>query len=585
MSRSIILYILTGFLFSSFLNAQTFTRITTGDIVNNQGQTFGHSWGDYNNDGWLDLIANNLVFGQNNFFYRNNGDGTFTRIDTLVISENGPSTSTTWGDYNNDGHCDLFSANGGTAGNARNNLYLNNGNGSFTKIIEGTLVNSTNSFTAASWVDFNHDGRLDLFVGSGSSNPNAVYNNDGNNQFTRIALPDQGRTWGVSWADYDDDGDPDFYCANWAFVNYLYQNEDGEFFTRITSSPVLNGPAERSVGASWGDYDNDLDFDLFVANSGARNRLYRNTGSGNFTEITSGPVVTDFENSEGSCWADYDNDGDLDLFVAGGGNVAVGLNSIYNNDGTGNFTKVTGEDLVTRSGRYEGLTCVDYDNDGDLDVFLSNWANQNNILYRNNGNSNNWSNITCVGTRANRSGIGVKVYVKATVNGNSYWQLRQITAHTGHVAQGSLRAHFGLGGATSIDSLRVVWPSFNVDVFENVPVNEFITVTENTGITSLLDRELQIPTSIKLDQNYPNPFNPSTTITFSISKTSAVVLTIYDSTGQEIRQLRNSTFAPGEYSVVWDGKNAQGKLVGSGMYIYKLRAGSEIQSRKMMLVK
>ena len=581
--KSFLMYFLLALLTAG--NTQTFTRVTSGEIVSNQGSTFGHSWGDYNNDGWLDVIANNLVFGQNNFFYKNNGDGTFTRIDTLVITENGPSTSTTWGDYNNDGHCDLFSANGGTAGNVSNHLYLNNGNGSFTKITEGSLVTNTNAFTATSWADFDNDGRLDLFVGSGTSTPNALYGNRGNNEFVQMNLPDQGRTWGVSWADYDDDGDLDFYCANWASVNYLYRNEFGESFTRITNSPVLNGGNERSVGASWGDFDNDLDLDLYVANSGARNRLFRNNGGGDFSEITSGAPVTDFENSEGSCWADYDNDGDLDLLVAGGGNVAVGLNSVYENNGSGGFTKVTGEDLVTRQGRYEGLTCVDYDNDGDLDVFLSNWANQNNMLYRNNGNGNSWTNIISIGTRSNWSGIGAKVYVKAAINGQSRWQMRQIAAHTGHVSQGSLRAHFGLGDATIIDSLRIVWPSRNIDIFTNVPVNEFITVTENTGITSLLDEKLRIPTSIALEQNYPNPFNPPTTITFHLSSAAETSLIVYDSSGQEIRNLKNDHLSAGKYAVIWDGKNAAGSPVSSGVYIYKLTAGKEVQSRKMVFLK
>ena len=328
-------YGVAGLLASSLVfavQAQTFTQVTTGAIVSDGGHSFGHSWGDFNGDEYLDLVVNNIVPGEDNFFYQNNGDGTFARIP--LVAAPGPSTSSTWGDYNNDGLADLFIANGGTGGSATNFLFDNSGSGLFAAVTHGDPVNTTASFTASSWVDVDNDGYLDLFVGR-SGAANLLYRNQHDGTFAATTLPDGGGTWGVSFADYDNDGDMDFYAANWGRANYFYRNDNGTF-ARLNGP--ITGSSERSVSASWGDMDNDGDLDLFVSNVGARNWLYRNDGGGTMTAITTGPVVTPVANSESSCWGDIDNDGDLDLLVSGGGNVSVGRNHVYLNDGSGQFT-------------------------------------------------------------------------------------------------------------------------------------------------------------------------------------------------------------------------------------------------------
>ena len=245
-----------------------------------------------------------------------------------------------------------------------------------------------------------------------------------------------------------------------------------DIFTAITTGPVVTSGG-GSAGSSWGDYDNDGDLDLFVANSG-NNFLYTNNGGGSFTAITTGPVVTDGGISFSGSWGDYDNDGDLDLFVANSGN-----NFLYANNGDGSFTAITTGVVVTSGGTSFGSSWGDYDNDGDLDLFVANF-NQNNFLYANNGNANNWINLRLLGTHSNVSALGAKVHIKATLSGVEMWQLSEISGQTGggYGGQNSLNAEFGLGDATIVDSIRIEWPRGIVWDTTNVAVNQFMTTTE-----------------------------------------------------------------------------------------------------------
>ncbi|UCE02241.1 MAG: VCBS repeat-containing protein [Candidatus Latescibacterota bacterium] len=463
-----------------------FQRVTTGDIVGDGGWSFGHAWGDANGDGCLDLIVCSIVAGQLNLFYRSNCDGTFDKVTGALPVEMGPSTSATWGDFDNDGDADLFVANGGTGGAARNSLYRNGGAGSFTKLTASAPVTQELSSTATSWVDVDRDGRLDLFVGR-SGGSNELFLNAGGGTFTRIALPDQGETWGVAWADYDNDGDPDCFAANWGRANDLYRNDDG-ILVRVFSEPIVQG-SHNSVSGSWGDYDNDGDLDLFVANSGARDRLFRNEG-GSFHEVLEGAIVERIANSESSCWADFDHDGDLDLVVSGGGNVSLGYISLYENRGDSTFDQITTGELVQTRGRFEGASCVDYDNDGDLDLFFSNYAGLDNVLFRNDGSAGRWVSIGLEGTTSNRSALGARLHLKATIAGVPRWQVREVSAQAGHVAQGDPRVHFGLGDAAVVDTLRIVWPSGGVDVVTDLQVDRFHRIVEGLGPTPVGVREL-----------------------------------------------------------------------------------------------
>ena len=247
--------------------------------------------------------------------------------------------------------------------------------------------------------------------------------------------------------------------------------------------------------------------------------------------------------------------------------------------------------ITTNTRSSNSCALADYDNDGDLDFYVANSSTssgspQNNDLYQNNqGNENNWISLTCIGTTSNRSAVGAKVRIKASIFGQSYWQLRVVSGSpTGDRAQNDQRVHFGLGDATIIDSVIIDWPSGIQDVFSSINVNQIITVTENDGVTGIEDK-FNIPSNLTLNQNYPNPFNPSTTISYALPKLSSVTIKIYNMLGEEIAILVNNIKPAGEHSVIWDGKDHSGQQIPSGLYVYKINAGSTSSSKKMIFLK
>jgi hypothetical protein len=228
-----------------------------------------------------------------------------------------------------------------------------------------------------------------------------------------------------------------------------------------------------SQGCSWGDYDNDGNLDLVVCNVGAKNFLYHNNGNGSFTKITNSAISTVIANSSGSAWADYDNDGYLDLFIA----VRGGPNLLFHNSGDGTFTQVTGVNPGNLGSSWIGGAWGDFNNDGFPDLFIGDQSGYN-FLYLNNGNTNNWITIHCLGRVSNRAAIGAKVRIKATIGGKTMWQLREVSGGGGLACQNDLRAQFGLGDATNVDVVRIEWPPGMVQEFSNVAAKQFLTVKE-----------------------------------------------------------------------------------------------------------
>ncbi len=502
------------------LNAQSFTKLTTGAIVNDIATSRGSAWADYDNDGDVDLFRANSN-GENNVLYRNNGDGTFTKINNIIIvQDDGTSLGCSWGDYDNDGNLDLFVAN---ANNESNVLYRNNGNGTFTKVSTGAIVNDGGDSKGCAWGDYDNDGNLDLFVANKDQN-SFLYHNNGNGTFTKITdgdiVSNVGDSEGCSWGDFDNDGDLDLFVANISDQNnFLYQNNGNGTFKKITAGPIVTDGGQ-SRGGSWGDYDNDGDLDLYVTNKNQRNFLYRNDGPPNytFTKITSDVIVAEIAQSQGSIWDDFDNDGDLDLFVA---NDANQNDFLFRNNGDATFTKIT-SGAVVQDTTQGGISSVsgDYDNDGDLDLFVANSARKNS-LFSNNGNSNSWINIRCVGTISNTSAIGAKVGVKATINGKPFWQIRDVSGQTGYLSQNSLNAEFGLGNATIIDSVKIEWPSRITQFLTNEGVNQFLTVMEPQFPTAKTEGATDVTATSAMLNGTVNPNGLSTTVIFEFGTTTS----------------------------------------------------------------
>jgi hypothetical protein len=476
---------------AGFSQSITFTKITTGAIVTDKGYSYGGTWGDYNNDGFLDLfVFNEAGSATFPFLYSNNGNGAFTKITSgPPVSLPADSPAACWGDYDNDGNLDLF-----VATHSVNLLYHNNGDGAFSRITTGPVVTDSSYHMGAAWGDYNNDGFLDLFVTvfvNAANSHNLLYRNNGDGTFTKITngspVTDIGSSLGCIWGDYDNDGHVDlFVCGgrgpgNGLQPNRLYHNNGDGTFTRILTGSIATDGG-YSGPCAWGDYDNDGFPDLFVGNTGGvTNFLYHNNGDGTFTRITNGVVGTAVATSFGCAWGDYDNDGYLDLFVANYGNLYngnAGTNFLYHNNGDGTFTQITTGSPVTDPSFSIGCSWVDYDNDGFLDLFVAQANALGNYLYHNDGNSNAWLEVKLVGTVSNRSAIGAKVRVHATIGGKTFWQLREINTGSGWGNNNPLVAQFGLGDATNADIVRIEWPSGLVQEFQNVAAKQILTYTE-----------------------------------------------------------------------------------------------------------
>jgi hypothetical protein len=458
----------------------------------------GVAWADYDNDGYPDFyVANGTMgFKQANFLYHNNGDGTFTRVVSGPAAEDlYVSNGCSWGDFDNDGDLDLYVATTVASYDdpvINNCLYENNGDGTFTKNSSaGPAVDDREYSCAAGWGDYNNDGFVDLFIKNGlyPKQPNSLYSNNGNGTFTDITgipLVSEDNATLVSrfaWGDYDNDGDLDIAIAVTDGLNSaVWRNDGSNVFTKL-----LNGSGGSIIEGAyasapcWGDYDNDGDLDLFMSNYGKSapqpNFLYRYDGNDTFTKITDGPLVNDEIASLGCAWGDIDNDGDLDMFV---GNDLGTKNILYMNNGDGTFERDTTSVVSDYSFTY-GSAFADYNKDGFIDLFIAREAE--NILFENNepnnGNTNHWIDIQCAGMTSNKAGIGAKVRVRTTVNSQVVWQMREICAQNGYSGHDDLRAHFGLGDARIIEELKVDWPSGISQTYSGVTVDQFLSITES----------------------------------------------------------------------------------------------------------
>jgi hypothetical protein len=481
---------------SSLAQSATFTSVTDGDLVNDAGIFTGCAWGDFNNDGQPDVFVCN--YGNIDSLYLNNSGGTFSRVAQSDLSADTQAhLCATAADYDDDGKLDLAVAAGGFADTAEGiRLYHNNGDGTFQPITGGALGGQSGFFWAATWVDYDNDGFLDLFV-TNEGDPksgggrNLLLHGHGDGTFDRVAAgaiaTDVTASRCALWADYDNDGFVDLVVINAKpSHNFLYHNNGDGTFTKILTNAIATDtwPAGALHGA-WGDYDNDGLPDLFVTDlSGQANRLYHNDGQGVFTTVPSAPMISPTlpkgAYANGASWGDYDNDGFLDLFV-----TFVGApNALFHNQGDGTFVQVLDGDPVQDGGPgifADSCAWVDYDGDGFLDLFVTrNTQGQSpigNLLYHNNGNANHWLEVNLLGTVSNRFALGAKVRVQTTVSGKILRQVREISTGGGWNVM-PLGAHFGLGDATNIDLIRIEWPSGTVQELQNQTPNALLSITE-----------------------------------------------------------------------------------------------------------
>lgn len=407
-----------------------------------------------------------------------------------------------WVDYDNDADLDFFLTD---IRNKKNQLFQNKGNG-FLQLdsLSPLSKEGGNSFGAA-WADIDNDHDLDAYVYNVFGQKNYLYKNNGDGTFTKqkenLACINEVNSFSSSFCDFDNDGDQDLLVLNtelWNVANSIKKNilyiNDGKGDFR-PSGIDLTSPNRDSRGCAWGDYDNDGWMDLFIANFGTKNMLFRNTSTGRFERVLTTEITKGTFDSNAAEWADIDNDGDLDLYVVN----AKQANVLYMNNGDGSFSILPSSPILENLNISGGVNWGDVNNDGFLDLFGNAVDKGVNSLYMNMGSGNNRINIKLRGNESNTFGIGARVKIKAEINGETVWQERQVATRTGKPQVNVFDVHFGLGDAQIVDSMIVFWPSGVVQEFNKLKVNKYITVEEARGYYIISVERLEKTKETKLN--------------------------------------------------------------------------------------
>lgn len=494
---------------------------------------------DYDADGWVDLffVNGSTLEGSaagaepTSHLYRNRGNRTFEDVTAKAgVGAVGWGQGACVGDYDNDGHDDLFVTYWG-----ENRLYRNDGRGSFTEMAEAAGLRSTRRrwSTGCAFLDFDRDGRLDLFAAnyidfdpgvtprpeSGlcryrglpvacgppglPGGRNTLYRNRGDGTFEdvsdRAGITQTSGTYalGVSTLDFDSDGWVDLYVANDSSPSALYRNNHDGTFTDIAARAGCaysqDGKAQAGMGVAIGDYDRNGTMDIFKTNfAGDTSTLYANTGRGLCDDRTfaAGMGINTRWLGWGTAFADFDNDGWLDLLLSNGHvypevrqlKSEAGYEQpkvLYRNLGNGRF-----EDLTSRIGAplttpkaARGAAFGDIDNDGQVDVAIAN-MNDRPDLYRGTSDpARHWIDVKLIGTTSNRSAIGARVHIVTAAA--EQWQ--EVRGGGSYLSQNDLRVHFGVAAATLIDRLDVRWPNGREEHWERLAADKLHTLRESSG--------------------------------------------------------------------------------------------------------
>lgn len=461
---------------SSNTSLLMFSNCHTSTVGNGNNNSWNASWIDYNQDGWEDLFIPSKEGNAKNQLYKNNGNGSFTAVSSnTIVDAKAKTAAAVWGDVNNDGYPEVLLVN---ATLQKTSLYLNS-NGQFAPIANSGIDIDPQYFHGAAFADFDNDGYLDIIITNFfETRFHQLYKNNGNNTFTRITNTPittvTERAMAPILADYNNDGLVDLFIPNGDNkANSLFKNKGSFQFEQILTGDIV-ADKKNSVGAAWGDYNNDGFMDLVVVNaSNQKNDLYKNNGNGSFSKQTNSIVSNEGGQSHSASWVDVNNDGFLDLYITND----IGSSMLYLNDKKGGFNCKIDELVSGQTGKAFGAAWADYNKDGQMDVAIATHTTGATRFFCNNGNANKWIGFNLQGTFSNKMAIGATVSVKC----NGTWQHRQLLPVTGFGSQNSPKLHFGLGTATAVDSVLIKWPSGINQIVTSYKINSYNSVIETGG--------------------------------------------------------------------------------------------------------
>ena len=507
----------------------------------------GPSFIDYDNDGDIDIYVNTEYHGENqgNRLFENDGSGYFidVAVERGVDNKYALGRGASWGDYDNDGDMDLIVSNLPSSGGTKippttlfKNLLIETGSANFRNAtIESNLFRANvkedreiggigNTGAGVAWADYDNDGDLDLYWKCADYDiDNALFRNNGDGTFTDVTeeagagiidlVAEAGSQGSPNWTDVNQDGWIDLLVTNEGSEKILFLNQENGTFKNITrsfrapSGTVFLNPGNAN-GACIGDIDNDGDMDVFLPTADQSNRLYisllSDTGSLSYKDISLSSGIDHKSGARGCTMGDFDNDGLIDIYVNNGGlqntliNDVINLpifvqfyiaiepayNKLFQNNGDLTFSDVTKTSGTEVLGIGSGVGNADLDDDGFLDLFLTNRTFYNsdkqitesdrNYLLRNKGNGNNWIKIELTGTKSNTNAYGARVKVMA---GESI-QYREHTSAHGYNSANDYRLHFGLANEENIDSIEIIWPSGERQLLTDIAVNQTLSIEE-----------------------------------------------------------------------------------------------------------
>jgi hypothetical protein len=536
-----------------------------------------HLWGDLDGDGDDDLLLISGLWPSR--VLNNQGGFNFTEV-SVGLTANPSAMDASLADCDNDGLLDLF-----VATYEQPNLFWRGTSWGdpfeFVPEFYPTL-DPANVSLDADWIDLDLDGHLEAYVSNWGVGNQLLLSRYGFVDDVPADLQLPGPVGAFHWGDLDGDLDADLaLVTTTGEVHVLTRTGPRQFQDTVISVQP------EAVACSLADFDNDGDSDLFVASSALPNILFENLGSGSWQEAQAG-VFFEPTQTVGAVWGDYDNDGYQDLFEF---NRNDANRLLRNLDGTGHFERIY-DSQFTWPNSTGCATWQDTDRDGDLDLYLSQSPDPNRLIRNNLDNGNSWLTVRAKGypggLLSNSCALGAIIRVETA----EQTQWRFVSAGQGAPGQTTFDQHFGLGTATVVDRVTVYWPfelpwgGRHTTQLQDVAVNQRLVITEDAIGVSPVPETVAVPAAFALGAGHPNPFNPVTVIPFDLPRPETVTLQVFDLRGRLVRTLLGAeSRQAGSHQAVWNGMDDRGQPAAAGVYLVKMRAGEFQAGRRVSLVK